>query len=297
MLDPSLDKALDLAFSLASNSFAAALRGVQSLSSLTGVKPEVIVAGTAGLITFIVSLKVVSDLGNRRDLFRQAADLRRPRHEVPKGWPSQGSRPNEIQEAPSDHELELLREQVSFGPSGKAGSAEPVYSATQRTSEPSPTDPAHSQYVDRSPPRESRFQLTDQFREQLQKKFLEKGFEPSGKASSAEPVYSATQRTFEPSPTADITDPAHSQYADRIPPRESRLELADQLSEQGQKEVREASSQPTRRNVAGNLVHSCLEYANRVHPEGLRDFLCRLGGWYPWFCSQCGRCFYRHQRY
>ena len=231
MLDPSLDKALDLAFSLASNSFAAALRGVQSLSSLTGVKPEVIVAGTAGLITFIVSLKVVSDLGNRRDLCRQAVDLRRPRHEVPKGWPSQGSRPNEIQEAPSDHELELLREQVSFGPSGNAGSAEPVYSATQRTSEPSPTDPAHSQ------------------------------------------------------------------YADRIPPRESRLELADQLSEQGQKEVREASSQPTRRNVAGNLVHSCLEYANRVHPEGLRDFLCRLGGWYPWFCSQCGRCFYRHQRY
>ena len=81
----SLDKALDLAFSLASASSEAVLRKVQS--SLTGVKLEVIVAGVGGSLTFILTLIVFS--------------FRRPRNEVLQAWPSQEPRLTKIPEPPS----------------------------------------------------------------------------------------------------------------------------------------------------------------------------------------------------
>ena len=207
MLDPSLDKALDLAFSLASDSFAAALRGVQSLSSLMGVKPEVIVAGIVGLITFPLLFKIVS-LANRRDLSRQS-DLRRHPYAVPKSWPSQAPAPKKIPEAPSDYELARLYEQLSRAVS-RAGIADPAYGAAQRNSEPTPTaditDPAlcFLQNANRIPPRESSFQLNDELREQLQQKFWEKSSELSIMTAIADPAYNPAQSSFEPSRTVEL---------------------------------------------------------------------------------------------
>jgi len=62
MLDSLPDKALELASSLASLGFEAAAKGVQSLASLIGVNPAIIVAGAAGLIVFILVLKVFSSV-------------------------------------------------------------------------------------------------------------------------------------------------------------------------------------------------------------------------------------------
>lgn len=124
----SLDKALDLAFSLASVSFEAAFREVQLLSFLKGAKSEMIVASISGLITFILTLMVVSN-------------LRRPRHEVPKAWPSQGSGLNKVPEAPS-HVTIMTR----------------IFEAPQHV--------------------EKQLELTDHLREQLQKKLLEASSEP-----------------------------------------------------------------------------------------------------------------------
>lgn len=209
MLDPSLDKALDLAFSLASNSFAAALRGVQLLSSILGVKPEVIVAGIAGLIAFILLFKIFA-LANRRDLSRQTADLRRRPLEIPKDWHSQAHPPNKVPESPDEYELVQLWKQLSRALS-RAGTADPAYGAAQRSFEPSPTaditDPAHSffQNAKHIPPQESSFQLSDELREQLQEKFSEKSSELSVKAADiADSAYNPAQSSFEPSRTAEL---------------------------------------------------------------------------------------------
>ena len=75
----SLDNALALAFSFASVGFDAAIRGVKSLSFITGVRPEVIGAGIAGSLIFILTLMV---------LLRKAAKLQRLRHAIPQAWPS-----------------------------------------------------------------------------------------------------------------------------------------------------------------------------------------------------------------
>ena len=88
MLDsPFLDEALDLILSLASVSFEAALKGVRLLSSLTGGRLEAIVAGVAGLLTFILTFRVISD--------------RRPRDEVLKAWPSREPSPAKVPETAS----------------------------------------------------------------------------------------------------------------------------------------------------------------------------------------------------
>ena len=93
MLDsPSLDKVLGLVFSFASFSFEAALRGLQLLSSLTGGKPEVIVAAVMGLFIFMLMLVVLSG--------------RRQRNEVFAAWPSQESGLTKVPEAPSHATLE-----------------------------------------------------------------------------------------------------------------------------------------------------------------------------------------------
>ena len=187
MLDPSLDKALDLAFSLAS-------RGEQLLSSsLTGVKPEVIVACAAGLITFTFSLKLVSALANRREHCEQTAD-----------WPSQISGPNEIPEARTAEQLQTRFRRESFEPSGRAGIADPACDPVQRSSEPRRT---------------AQLELTDQLRQQLQMRFWGESFELSRTAGIADPAYDPVQRSSEPRRTADIAEQANSclhQYSDRV---------------------------------------------------------------------------------
>ncbi|MBH0178940.1 MAG: hypothetical protein HP491_14040 [Nitrospira sp.] len=135
----SLDKVFDLAFSFVSVSIQAAVRGVQSLSFLMGVKPEVIIAGIAGLIPVIlIAIPIV--FADRRN--------RRPRHEVVMAWPSQGSSLKKVPEAPSHRTSRIFeasqhveKEQVELTDQVREQRQEKLWEAS---SEPSCTDvPLH----------------------------------------------------------------------------------------------------------------------------------------------------------
>ena len=90
----SLDKALALAFSWALDSLATGTKAVQWLSFTTGVKPEVLLAGGAGLITFTLMLPLVV-VSHRRG--RQSPNERATQ----RAWPTPPSGPNKPPKAVS----------------------------------------------------------------------------------------------------------------------------------------------------------------------------------------------------
>jgi hypothetical protein len=235
----SLDKASNLAFSLASDSLGSAVRAVQWLSFLTGVKPEVIVAGGAGLIIFMLMLPLMV-LSNRRG--RQAPDLWLPQGAVQTAWPSQQSSPHTPSQA------------LRYATISSRSAAAPQRLAKER------------------------FALTQELREQLQRRFTEPCFEPN--------------RTDVRRDEHDTS--SHRRRAVRV----SALKWAGKLFMSSTTQVtaliRYADS-PARACLssfsAAQTQPQCAVGCswNRVARKGWTDNVRSCLGWYPWQCQQCLR--------
>ena len=78
--------------------------------------------------------------------------------------------------------------------------------------------------------------------------------------------------------------------------RLQREKSADKIRAEPQRKFGLEGAKWAHRVNTADLPHSCLQFVSRVRREGLKDFLYRLIGLYPWRCNRCLHRLYRFQR-